>query len=154
MLALLPDLRGYEDSDASDYTDNAQDSPIVFILLREDLVNLPEAEKFKRIYLNYVADDQGKPGPYGLTQFTFRDDSGYRGEDLFVGQTPKGMVVLRCVRLSASVPSPSCLRDLPQNSNVALSYRFKRAQLAQWREIGDSVSALIHRFHTHKSGST
>ena len=154
MIAVLPDFRGYEDGDAEAFTGNAQDSPIVYMLLREDQINLPEDERFRRIYVNYVANDQGKPGPFGLTQFTFRDDSGYRGEDLFVGQTPKGMVVLRCVRLSQSVPSPSCLRDVPLNKNVALSYRFKRAHLAQWREMGDGVTALMHRFHTLKSGSS
>ncbi len=77
----------------------------------------------------YVTKAQGQPGPFGLTQYTFREDSGYRREDLFVGTIGKDPVVLRCVRFSPEVPSPSCLRDMPIAHAVALSYRFKRAHL-------------------------
>jgi hypothetical protein len=98
--------------------------------------------------MSYVTNPQGTPGPYDLTQYSFRDDSGYRNEDLFVGQTASGPVVLRCVRLSAEVPSPSCLRDLPIAHAVSLSYRFKREHLARWREISDGVARLIANFKT------
>src|SRR5581483_6444137 len=125
--------------------------PIIFMLVHEDPVNLPESERFKRIYLNYVVDTQGAPGPFGLTQYAFREDSGYRGEDLFIGTDAKGMVVMHCARLSQTVPSPNCLRDVPVSSTVALSYRFKRSHLAQWREIDDGIMGLIRRFHRHKS---
>ncbi len=151
MMTVLPDFRGYIDSDAGAFSANAQDSPIVFMLVHEDPVNLPETERFKRIYLNYVVDTRGRPGPFGLTQYTFRDESGYRGEDLFVGTDAKGIVVMHCARLSQNVPSPNCLRDVPLSSTVALSYRFKRAHLAQWHDIDQGVLQLMHRFHTHKS---
>ena len=84
---------------------------MVYILIREEQLNLNEAERLKRIYLNYVTDPAGKRGPFGLTQYTFRDDSGYRAEDLFVGERSDGPVVMRCWRFSQDVPSPSCLRD-------------------------------------------
>jgi hypothetical protein len=40
------------------------------------------------------------------------------------------------------------MRDTPIAHNVALSYRFKRAHLAQWREIGKVVGGLIAGFKT------
>ncbi len=146
LFALLPDMDGYSTWEGGTFVTNSADSPIVYLLIRDEDVNLSEADRLQRIYMAYVTDPKGMPGPFGLTQYVFRDDSGYRNEDLFVGQTQAGPVVLRCVRFSQQVPSPSCLRDMPIAHGVALSYRFKRAHLARWREIGDNISRLIVSF--------
>ena len=55
-------------------------------------------------------------------------------------------MVRRCGRLSEDVPSPSCLRDVRLGKGAALSYRFKRAQLAHWREIAVNVVLLARGF--------
>jgi len=146
LVAILPDLAGWSNGEAAAFADNTADSPVVYLLIRDEEVNRSEADRLARIYLNYVTDQKGVPGPFGLTQYTFREDSGYRNEDLFVGQSATGPVILRCVRFSPQVPSPSCLRDTPIGRKTALSYRFKRAHLARWREIGDSVAGLIVAF--------
>jgi len=151
MFALLPDLSGWSDAAASTFSGNAADSPVVYLLIRDERLNLTEADRLSRIYMTYVADNKGKAGPFGLTQYTFRDDTGYRNEDLFVGQTPSGPQLLRCVRFSPRIPNPSCLRDTPIAHNVALSYRFKRAYLSQWREIGKAIGQLIVRFKQEPS---
>jgi hypothetical protein len=150
LFATLPDLHGYSDWYAADFSDNSADSPLVNLLIREEQLNLNEADRLQRIYLNYVVDPKGRPGPFGLTQYTFRDDSGYRGEDLFVGRIERRVIVLRCVRLSESVPSPSCLRDVKLARGVALSYRFKRTHLVQWQEIAQGVEALVASFRAPK----
>lgn len=146
LFALLPDFRGYSAADAQRFVSNAPDSGAIFMLVRADKLNLTESERLKRIYMGYVTDPMGTAGPYGLTQYSFRGDSGYRGEDLFVGQTPRGPAVFRCVQFSADVPSPSCLRETPLTQGIALSYRFKRAQLAKWREISTGTEALVRSF--------
>jgi len=146
LAAALPDFRGYSDRDAQIFSTNPADSPVVYILLHEEKLKLGEMDRFRRIYLNYVADPKGKAGPFGLTQYEFRDDSGYRGEDLFTGNLGTRLVVLRCVRMSANVPSPSCLREVRLTHHAELSYRFKRAQLSRWREIASGVDALMHSF--------
>ena len=148
LFALLPDVSGWSTWGAGAFAGNTADSPVVYMLIRDERLNLTEADRLSRIYLAYVTDPKGKPGPFGLTQFTFRDDTGYRNEDLFVGSTPTGPVLLRCVRFSPNVPSPGCLRDTPIAHNVALSYRFKRAHLAQWREIGKAIGSLVAMFKT------
>lgn len=148
LFTLLPDFRGYSTGEAQAFSNNSADSPVVYILIREEQLNLNEAERLKRIYLNYVTDPTGKRGPFGLTQYTFRDDSGYRAEDLFVGERSDGPVVMRCWRFSQDVPSPGCLRDQRLSRNVAMTYRFKRANLGQWREIADGVSGLIAGFES------
>ncbi|MBI1331058.1 MAG: hypothetical protein GC166_14270 [Alphaproteobacteria bacterium] len=146
LYATFPDFRGYTGWEAQTFSGNAADSPVIFYLIREENVNLSEEERFKRIYLSYVTDPSGTAGPFGLRQYTFRDDSGYRGEDLFVGTSSGQPVVMRCVRFSENVPSPSCLRDVRLGKRVALSYRFKRALLGRWQEIADGSTKLIQGF--------
>jgi hypothetical protein len=146
MFALLPDMSGWSNALASTFASNTADSPVVYLLIRDERLNLTEADRLARIYLAYVTDTKGKVGPFGLTQYAFRDDTGYRSEDLFVGQTPNGPELLRCVRFSPQIPSPGCLRDTPIAHNVALSYRFKRAHLSQWLEIGKSIGSLVVTF--------
>ena len=63
---------------------------VVYLLIRDENLNLSEADRLSRIYMAYVTNPRGVPGPFGLTQYTFREDSGYRREDLFVGQTDAG----------------------------------------------------------------
>jgi len=146
LFALLPDLTGWSNWNADNFSSNAPDSRVIFFTIRSEKIGLSESDRLKRVYLGYVRDRRGTPGPYGLTQFAFRADSGYRDEDLFVGETEKGPIVLRCVRLSHDVPSPSCLRDTLIGRGVSLSYRFKRSQIEHWRDIGAGVDNLIASF--------
>lgn len=148
LFAKFPDFHGYSDWESQTFNGNGPDSPVIYMLIREEPFNLGEEERLKRIYLNYVADEQGKPGPFELTEYTFRDDSGYRREDLFVGDMQGHPVVMRCVRFSQDVPSPSCLRDVRLSNAVVLSYRFKRALLANWRDIATGVNGLVRTFVT------
>lgn len=146
LFALLPDMSGWSNWESSTFTGNAPDSPVVYMLVRDENLNLSEPDRLTRIYMAYVTNPKGVAGPFGLTQYTFREDSGYRNEDLFVGQGPHGPIVMRCVRFSPQVPSPGCLRDTLIGRKVALSYRFKRAHLGRWREIGDGIDKLIAGF--------
>ncbi len=61
-------------------------------------------------------------------------------------QTASGPAVLRCARLSETVPSPFCLRDMLIGYKVATSYRFKRQHLSRWQEIGEGVDRLVASF--------
>jgi hypothetical protein len=146
LAAILPDMQGYSGWDDSSFKSNATDSPVIEMLIHDDAVMLNEHDWLERIYMPYVVDPKGAPGPFGLIQYAFRKDSGYHGEDLFVGQNGRGPIVIQCVRYSRQVPSPACHRDLPIAHGVALSYRFKRSRLANWREIADSAEKLVQSF--------
>jgi hypothetical protein len=145
MFALLPDLTGWSNWAAEAFTSNAEDSDVVYLTLKAK-TSLSEADKLKRVWPDYLADRRGSDGPYGLRRYTFRKDTGYRSEELFVGQTATGPVVLRCVMLSPEVPSPSCLRETLLAPGLTLSIRFKRAHLDTWRDIAASVDKLIAAF--------
>lgn len=145
LFALLPNLSGWSNWDTEAFSSNAPDSNVVYLTLRQDRAGLDESGKLHRVYLEYVQDRNGRPAPYGLTRYTFRDDTGYRREDLFVGAGSKPMV-MRCVQQSREVPSPSCLREVLIAKNLILSYRFKRSHLAQWGEIAAKVDKLVNGF--------
>jgi hypothetical protein len=146
LFAALPDLRGYSDGDGDVFTSNAADSPIIEMLVHEEQMKLGERDRFSRIYLNYVVSPTGNRGPFGLTRYEFRNDSGYRGQDLYLGSLGRHVIVMRCDRLSGSDQSPSCIRDTHLARHVSLSYRFKRSQLSRWSEIAAGTDRLIHRF--------
>jgi hypothetical protein len=152
LAARLPDLQGYSEWHSSSFNDNGPDSPIVYMLIRDDAINISEEDRLKRIYMSYVTDTEGKPSDFNLTKYAFRDDSGsgYHDEDLYVGQTASGIVVMRCDRLGPQVPSPSCLRDMRVGHHVAVTYRFKRSHLAEWQDIATGMDKLMKGFVRNK----
>ena len=146
LIAMLPDLQGYTLGAAQDLTANAPDSRVVNLMLKIVQGLLPEQERLERVYMTQVENPKGQLGPYGLRQYAFRADSGYHDQDLFVGSDTAGPMVLLCTKLASDIPSPSCLRDMPLGNGLALSYRFKRAHLAQWRAIDTRIRALMGAF--------
>lgn len=149
LIAIYPDFHGYSDWESQTFASDAADSPVIYLLIRKEPYDITEAERLKRIYRNFVSDPAGKPGPFDLTEYSFRDDSGYRDEDLFVGGTADNPVVLRCDRFSQQVRSPFCLRDVRLKRGVVVSYRFKRALLANWRPIATGLDQLVQSFRNH-----
>lgn len=146
LYALLPDLRGYSGKDTANFDDTGANSPVIHILIKKEAFDVGESERLRRIYLGEVTDRRGQKGPFGLIRYAFRSDSGYRGEDLFVGKTGTHTVVIRCTRPDAEIPSANCLRETRLSPDVSLSYRFGRAHLADWRAIASGVNRLIASF--------
>jgi len=146
LAALLPDMRGYSAADAALFSGNAADSPVLHMLIRADTNSLDPASRLARIYMPYILNLKGEPGPFGLTRYFFRADSGYGSDDLFTG-ADNPMLLLLCERPAQDLPSPNCLAiDRPIARNINLSYRFKRAQLARWQQINDGVGKLVAQF--------
>ncbi len=145
LIALLPDLDGYSSGDASEFADDSADSRVLHLNLRAQPI-LSEEDRMARIYMPQVDNQQGAPGPYGLTQYTFLPSSSYRDEELFVGKGGAGIVVLRCTKPMSDTVAPTCLRDTPIAKDVGMSYRFKRRQLEHWRDIDKKVREMIAAF--------
>jgi hypothetical protein len=146
LAAMLPRLEGYSLSTAKEFAGNTADSPIINLKIRGERAPLPESERLDRIYRFQVEDQQGEREADGLMRFTFRPDSGYRGQELFAGAIDGQPMVILCDRSAPDTPSPNCLRDIPYGEGLGLSYRFKRAHLARWREIDDTVKELLRGF--------
>jgi hypothetical protein len=155
MATIAPGFEGYTLATAQEFTANAVDSRVVNFTLKSEGLALPEQERLARVYLpqdasgtsqTAPAPPRGTPGPYGLRQYALRPDSGYRDMDLFVGAGDSDPLILLCDRPNADTPSPNCLRDTRLNEKLGLSYRFKRAHLADWKSIDSGLRALIVRF--------
>jgi hypothetical protein len=145
LIALLPDLQGFSSGEASNFSWDSADSRLLDIRLRARTI-LDERGRMDRIYLPQVTDRDGEPAQFGLTRFTFRENSSYRDGDLYVGQSETGPVVLRCSKAVSDSVAGACLREWPIAPGVAFSYRFKRAQLANWRDIDKAVRELLAAF--------
>jgi hypothetical protein len=145
LMALLPDLRGYSSGTASSFTWDDPDSRLLDIRLRARTI-LDEQGRLDRIYLPQVESQTGAPAPFGLTQYTFRANSSYRDVELYVGQSETGPVILRCSKAVSDSVAGACLREWPVAQGVAFSYRFKRAHLANWREIDAAARTLLASF--------
>jgi len=145
--ALFPSFRGYSDTDARQFIGNAPDSAVIHLILRGDPNNLVPEARLARLYMPYITAPKGAAGPFGLTQYGFRKDSGYEQNDLFAGQSEKGLLLFLCERASSELPSPNCaVSDRPMAASLSYSYRFKRAYLSRWREMASGVNRLIARF--------
>jgi hypothetical protein len=146
LIALLPELQGYTLAEAQEFNSNAPDSRVVNMVIRKARMTLSDAERFSRIYQPVLATPTGTQTEFGLTRYNFRADSGYRDEELYVGESTNGTTLIRCTRPTDEVPSPSCLGDVPLGNGLTVTYRFKRAYIEDWRGIMAGVGALIGAF--------
>ena len=149
LAALFPSWHGYSDAEAKLFAGNAPDSPVVRLSLRGDAHPLQTRERLARIYQPYILDSKGTSGPFGLTQYGFAKNSGYGHQDLFAGEDKGRLLLFLCEQPAAELASPNCLvTDQPLGSSVSLSWRFKRAYLARWRELSGGVAGLMTRFES------
>jgi len=146
MAAFLTDLRGYSASESQALGANPPDSEVVYLSLREERFNVSEKDRIERIYMPQVVSRAGAAGPFGLKQYTFKPSTGYRDDDLLIGDSEAGPVALRCTRPSQVAPSPNCLRETLLGPKTTLTYRFKRAHLENWKDIDKGVRELIASF--------
>lgn len=145
LFAALPDMRGYTKAEDGLFAVNAPDSPIVHILIRADANGMDTQTRLARIYMPYIAEPKGEPALFGLTRYGFRADSGYGRSELYVGKGDGPLLL--CEQPAQDLPSPNCLAiDRPIARGVSLSYRFKRARLADWMAVAAGVNRLISDF--------
>lgn len=122
--------------------DDVEDKPIatnrIFLSVATDGGVITPHERVRTIYPRYVeaqADTQD-----GLTGRAFRDNSPYRGEDLFMADKPA--LVARCTR-DAMTPG-MCLSER-RVDGAHLTFRFPRAWLSDWRKVAVSMDRIVER---------
>ncbi|MBC7586451.1 MAG: hypothetical protein H7316_22170 [Tardiphaga sp.] len=91
--------------------------------------------RLRTIYPRY--SDQVMAPQDGLATRPFRDATPYSNEDLFIGD--ESALVARCTR-DGKTPG-MCLSERRING-ADLSFRFPRAWLAQWRDVGEAMDTL------------
>ena len=145
--ALLPDLAPYAPDRAVEFEDYGPDSQIVFIDIDSEKEKMPEADRFKRIYLRLVTDPEGRRATSGLRRYDFDTSSSYKNEDLYARINDDGtVIVFRCMKDAPDIVSPNCRRDTELANGLTLHYRFKRSHLGDWEDIDNRVGTLVKSF--------
>jgi hypothetical protein len=147
---LLPDLHPWTSTDRAAFESNAPDARVVHFTLKPDHQTLTDDQRFERALRPQTLNPQGVPGPHGLTQFDFPTGLGYDDVQIFIAPLDaKTLLVLRCDKAGAQQQfGPSCTRQTRTPDGVGLTYRFKRAHLAQWQTIDSGITQLVARFRT------
>lgn len=145
--ALLPELAPYSLDRREAFESNASDSGVVHIKVHVAEGLLPATRRLEDIYARHFSGNPPEEGPGGLTRYTFAAASGYRDQDLFtLDADSEAPFLLVCFHETDVIFSPNCTRTFRLNDNVAVTYRFKRHHLENWRNIDSAVTALVESF--------
>jgi len=113
----------------------------IFLSIAAHHDSLAADMRVRTIYPRYL-DQASTPGQDGLTMRTFRDNTPYGNEDLFLANPPS--LVARCSR-DAATPG-MCLSER-RIDGADLTFRFPRSWLAQWREVANAMDRLTLQLH-------
>jgi len=116
----------------------------LFVTIEVSQTSMPPAERLKSVYPRYI-DVPPESDPGGLTVETFADGTPYQGEDLIYDAAAPDRFLVRCSRTRNDLALPTCLYERPFG-DVALTFRFARDWLADWRAIASGVDRLIEQW--------
>lgn len=147
MHALLPDFSPWAPDLQSEFTDNSANANVIYFTLHKADKVLPAERRLKDIYARYLTSDKPDGRIDGLEKFSFREDSGYRDQDLFVSKDHLDRIVLiTCQHMTALIQSPNCSRTMLLTRELALTYRYKRAHLDDWQKIDERIIHMVASF--------
>lgn len=147
MHVLLPDLHPWNLTDKAAFESNAADARVIHFTLKPDHQALTDDQRFERALRPQTTNPDGTPGPYGLTQFDFPAGLGYDDVQIFTAPLDgKSVLILRCDKVGDKEFGPSCLRQTRTPDGIGLTYRFKRAHLADWKMIDTGLTKLVAGF--------
>lgn len=141
LLLHWPGLEGYSDDHADAFRDGSALAPLVYVTIVPRDNPLDADGRLAALYERFFI---GEPieGPTGLIGRQMKDDSGYRGEEIYYA--PKGPVrfTARCIaQATAEVPA-TCIRDINFGAGLTMLYRFNRFYLGDWRSMDEALKAL------------
>lgn len=137
-----PDLEGYTNAARDEFNNTGQTRTILFLSFAEKMMSRDMSGRFEPIYRSLI-DESGDLIPGGLVEYRFTKRSGYLDETLVVAERPDGdPFVARCLSGPSAVDSLApCERDVHLGRDLALTYRFPRDLLPDWRKMDAAVLA-------------
>jgi hypothetical protein len=105
---------------------------------------LPPLERLRTIYPRYI-EAQAAAGADGLAILPFRAGTPYEGEDLVYFGTNPEQFFARCTRPGRAVPG-TCIQERVIGAD-AVSLRFPRDWLSDWRNVRSGFDRLIAQLH-------
>ncbi len=149
---LLPELVPFAERMREEFDRSDPLSPVLHMRVEEAPNILAGQPRLELVYLPAVTNREGEAGPHGLRHYVFRNETGFNGQDMYVGKGPAGApIILVCAR---DAPLLWCRREILLTETVVLRYRYKRAHLEDWKQIDDKVLALIATFRANAKPDT
>lgn len=150
--ALLPEFDPFTERKREEFDRSDAQSPVLHMRIEETNAVLAAQPRLELVYLPAVSNRAGEQGPYNLRHFVFRNETGFNGQDMYVGEGPAGSpAILICSR---DEPLLWCRREILLSENVVLRYRYKRAHLADWKSIDNQALALVALFRDNARPAT
>lgn len=142
-----PLLEGYSNEARDDFNHTGDTRSILFLSFEERMMSRDMSGRLEPIYRSLV-EESGRPGPGGLTVYSFSERSGYMDEILIVGDgdtdTP---FVARCLSGDASRESlAACERDIHLGNGLSLSYRMPAELAGSWRDVDAAIREKAESF--------
>jgi len=115
----------------------------LFVTVEVAQTSMPPAERLKSIYPRYI-DAPPTSNSGGLTTASFADGTPYQGEDVIYDASAPNRFLVRCSRARGDLTLAMCLYERPFGA-AALTFRFPRDWLADWRAVDAGIERLIQR---------
>jgi len=147
--ALLPELAPYTANRQAAFENNTPDAIVVHIKIHRSEGLMPAARRLDDIYARHLLSRTPESGAAGLDLYRFAEGTGYKDQELYVADQADGQpLLLLCFKHSDVIFSPNCTRTFHLTDTVAVTYRYKRAQLENWQSTDQAIIALVKSFIT------
>jgi hypothetical protein len=118
--------------------------PRLFVTIEAAQTTLSPAQRLRSVYPRYV-DEAPVVDPGGLTVSAFAEGTPYQGEDVIYDANAPDRFLVRCSRPHSGPTLAMCLYERPVGA-AAVTFRFSREWLADWRGVMAAVDRLIDRW--------
>lgn len=142
-----PQMDGYSHEARDSFNHADGDRSILFLSFEPHIMSRDMSGRYEPIYRPLIEED-GRPGPGGLSVHRFRPDSGYVDEVLAVAPTGDGEpFVMRCLAGAAAREALApCERDIHVGQGLNLVYRIPARLAGQWSQVETKVRAAAAAF--------
>ena len=151
MHALLPNFAPWSQANAVEFKSNLANAKVIHFTLIVDRTKLTYQAKFDRGIRPLADNPAGDPGPFGLTMYKFSQGTGYESTEWFSAQLSDGStLVMRCDASATPDFGSNCMGVTRLRDGVSLTFKFKRSQLALWKQTDAKLMALVESFRPKK----
>lgn len=136
---------GYSLERAALFQPGAAGTPVVYFALRPTEGSMSPEFRFRSVYPRVLAEDS-RTEAGGIMVRGFKRGYGYDGEELYIARDPERPLAARCL-IDESEEASACLSEFrTADGRLDVSYRFRRDQVAEWREIDAALRRLVAGF--------
>ncbi|WP_037546800.1 hypothetical protein [Stappia stellulata] len=145
LAVLWPSLEGYTQTNARDFADTGDRSPVISLALRADTGALDTNERFTQVWMSLASAD-AFPGPEGLALLPLAGD-GLAGTDFVAHRNDGGkLFAARCFTPRDQALAANCERTIRIGTGLLATYRFRQTHLADWRRMDAAIASLVASF--------